>query len=110
MIESVAEDAKQALLDYSWLGNIRELENVIERAITIEDSSRITLTSLPKHIQTKAQSPAMNEAKALSLSEVEKEHIARTLQQTKWNISQAARLLDIDRKTLYDKIRKYGLQ
>jgi len=110
IIESVAEDATQSLLEYDWPGNIRELENVIERAITIEDSSQITLNSLPKHIQTRSQSLAKEEAKTLSLLEVEKEHIARTLQQTNWNISQAARLLEIDRKTLYEKIRKFGLQ
>ncbi len=110
IIESVAEDAMQSLLEYDWPGNIRELENVIERAITIEDSLQITLNSLPKHIQTKAQSLVKEEAKTLSLSEVEKKHIARILQQTNWNISQTARLLGIDRKTLYEKIRKYGLQ
>jgi DNA-binding NtrC family response regulator len=107
-IESVADDAMQALIEYNWPGNIRELENVIERAITIEDSSQILCSSLPTHIQ-KAQPRNAEVSHVPSLSKIEKEHIAHVLAVTNWNISRAARMLEIDRKTLYDKVRKYGL-
>ncbi len=100
---------KEIFLNYTWQGNVRELENVVERAVVIEDADEITVASLPAHIRgTESQSePANQEIK--SLGQLEKEHIIRTLKATDGNRSKTARLLGIDRKTLYDKIKRYGI-
>ena len=107
-IKSVDEAAMQAMLAYDWPGNIRELENVMERASVIEDSASIRLSSLPAHIQQ--ISPAKPEKNPIfSMADMEKQHIAGALAHTDYNISQAAKLLGIDRKTLYDKNKKYKI-
>jgi len=109
-IDKVAGPVRDLLLHYPWPGNIRELENTIERAAVIEESTELTLQSLPPHLQLygeKAGEAAASEL--LSLAEVEKEHIRKIMQNEENNISRAARILGIDRKTLYDKIRRYGL-
>lgn len=109
-IGKVAEPVRELFQRYSWPGNIRELENMIERAAVIEESSELTLQSLPPHIQLfNERAGEKNSGAPLSLAEVEKEHIHKILQEEEYNISRAARCLGIDRKTLYDKIRRYGL-
>ncbi len=105
-IHSISNKALKALTEYYWPGNIRELENVIERAIVIEGSSTIGLKSLPAFIQTLG---AEGGREILSLADVEKRHIKKILTITNKNISKAAKLLEIDRKTLYKKISRYGL-
>lgn len=105
-ISGVTPDSLQALMQYHWPGNIRELENVIERAIVIEDSGQLTLASLPGQIKEQAATP---NAALLSLDEVEKRHISEVLAQMDWNISRSAQILKIDRKSLYAKIKKFGL-
>ena len=108
-IQSISDAALNALKQYFWPGNIRELENVIERALIIEDSTIITLGSLPTHIRSLGSTVAQDEQQVLSLAEIEKQHIEHVLRLTKRNISKSAKLLNIDRKTLYDKIRKFNL-
>ncbi len=105
-IDEMAPDAQELFMQYNWPGNIRELENAIERAILIEESPQITLQSLPKQIREFHDSKKRS---FLSLSAVEKEHIINILTQTKWNISKAAKILEIDRKSLYAKIKKYQI-
>ncbi|HPG37761.1 MAG TPA: sigma-54 dependent transcriptional regulator [bacterium] len=105
-IQSISPDALDMLTQYNWPGNIRELENVIERAIVIEESLDISSASLPIHIQRGSED---THREALSLADVERNHISKILKMTDRNITHAARLLDIDRKTLYDKIRRYNL-
>ncbi len=105
-IHSIADRAMKALAEYYWPGNIRELENVIERAIIVEKSSTIGLNSLPAFITTLG---AEGGREIYSLADMEKSHIKRILKITNRNISKAAKLLEIDRKTLYKKIRRYGL-
>lgn len=105
-IQSISEDALEMLTHYNWPGNIRELENVIERAIVIEESLIISPASLPVHIQSGGEE---FNREAFSLADMERNHIRKILKMTNRNISQTARLLDIDRKTLYEKIRRYKL-
>ncbi len=107
-IQSIDNNALAALLHYDWPGNIRELQNIVERIAIIEDSSTISLASLPPALQINAVVPN-DTAPTLSIAQIEKQHIANTLRTTGHNISQTARLLGIDRKTLYDKIRRYEL-
>jgi DNA-binding NtrC family response regulator len=101
----IAYSAMKLLMDYNWPGNVRELENVIERALVIGRGIEIVTEDLPfsrKELGT--------EALPNSLKLVEKIHIKRILEETDWNISKAARVLEIDRQTLYNKIEKYHIE
>ena len=98
----ISPDADKALKLYRWSGNVRELENVIERAVLLASSGTIQLEHLPEEIRT------VSEAKALSLEEVEKLQIKKVLQIAK-DYDEAAGILGVDRKTLLNKRKKYGL-
>ncbi len=101
----------EIFLNYSWPGNVRELENIVERAVVIEDENEVTISSLPSQLRgfgSGTEIPASHEI--ISIAEVEREHIIRALKATDWNRSKTARLLGIDRKTLYDKIKRYGIE
>ena len=100
-----APAAMEMLVDYAWPGNVRELENAIERAVVLQQGEEIGPDDLP----IKKPAPAAPAADSLSLAEVEKRHVQGVLWQMGGNISKAARALEIDRVTLYNKIRKYGL-
>jgi len=107
------EPVKGRFLNYDWPGNVRELENVIERAVIFEEGPYISLSSLPAHLRRVPSSPmeirSSNDT-IDSLEQVEITHIKNVLERTNWNRSKTARLLGIDRKTLYDKIKKYNLK
>jgi DNA-binding NtrC family response regulator len=90
---------------YPWPGNVRELENAIERAVVVGKSRQIQLGDLPFAI---AKGDAA-EMEKLSLEEMERQHIARVLAIEDGNRSNAAKILRINRSTLYDKIKKYDL-
>jgi DNA-binding NtrC family response regulator len=106
----ISPEAQQALIQYNWPGNIRELENVLERASVVEDTDCIELRSLPLHLLHIPTNPESAEnAGYLSLDELEKKHVAQVLSDHKHNISQTAKVLGIDRKTLYQKLKKYNL-
>lgn len=101
---ALAPDAEAALVRYSWPGNIRELRNVLERAILLSDHQTITARDLRfGDIAT----PAADTAR-LTLLAVERAHIERVLKDEGWRIEQAARRLGIPRSTLYEKIKKHG--
>jgi len=106
-IEGVAESAMRPLLDYGWPGNARELRNVIERAMVVTKGKMILEADL-----TLPQAPgeSVSDGRDKSLSEMEKEHICRVLHANRWNIIRSAKVLGIDRVTLYNKIRKYELK
>jgi DNA-binding NtrC family response regulator len=101
----ITSPAMQLLMDYDWPGNVRELENVIERALVIGRGQEIVTDDLPfsrKELGT--------EAFPKSLKLMEKMHIKKILEEMGWNISKAARVLEIDRQTLYNKIEKYHIE
>ena len=97
----------QKLQQHRWKGNIRELKNVIERAVILADGPDL----LPEHLpyDVREQSPITNES-ALELAVVEKQHIRRVLDQTGGNKAETARLLGIGLATLYRKIQQYTLE
>ncbi len=109
-IHGISEEALSALMQYDWPGNIRELENVVERAIIIEEGDRLSLSSLPSQIKMQQELQKKGPESIPTLAEIEKQHIQQVLKITNRNISRAARILGIDRKTLYDKIRRYHLE
>lgn len=95
---------------YSWPGNIRELKNVIERAVILCDSNELDETLLPYDIQHIQPARANQALSAFDLSSVEKLHIQRVLNHTHGNRAEAARLLNIGIATLYRKLKEYGLE
>jgi DNA-binding NtrC family response regulator len=103
-VDRVSPEAMEVLCAYEWPGNVRELRNVLERAIVLCRGSGITPQDLSFPYGFQARS-----IPGAKMSDVERTHIASVLERTDRNISQAARMLDIDRTTLYNKMRKYGL-
>jgi DNA-binding NtrC family response regulator len=101
----IAPLALKLLMEYDWPGNVRELENVIERALVIGRDKEIVSEDLP--FSRKELEP---ERFPKSLKSMEKSHIKRMLMETDWNISKTARLLEVDRQTLYNKIEKYQIE
>jgi DNA-binding NtrC family response regulator len=97
--------ATEALRAYGWPGNVRELQNAIERAVVLGKPPQIEVADLPLRVGSNGDRPG-----PLALEEVEKLHIRRVLDGCDWNISQAAKLLGIDRGTLYAKIRRFGFE
>ncbi|MFB6340248.1 sigma-54-dependent transcriptional regulator [Saccharicrinis sp. FJH62] len=95
--------ALKRLESFEFPGNVRELENMIERAIVIGNGKEIRLKDLPVGSEVEVST-------AESLDENEKKHIIQILDRYNWNISQTAKALKIDRVTLYNKIKKYNLK
>jgi len=102
-IIAIDPPALQRLEEFKFPGNIRELENMIERAIVIGNGKKIYLKDLPIDKGT-FDSPYE------SLDDNEKNHIAQILQKYNWNISRTAKALKVDRVTLYNKIKKFDLK
>ena len=107
-VEGVSREALELLMAHSWPGNVRELRNVLERGVvvgsgSIVEASDLGLTPSTSYTHEVTNAPA-------SLEEMERRHISEILQRTGGNVSQAARILNIDRATLYSKIRKYQLK
>lgn len=95
------------LMHYPWPGNIRELKNVIERAVILSDNELLTADTLPSEIQSiQLQKGSMS---AFSMVSIEKLHIQKVLNHTQGNKAEAARLLEIGIATLYRKIEDYKL-
>ena len=100
----------EKLETYPWPGNIRELKNVIERAVILSEGNKLTLASLPFEIQHTATSGSKTHLSAFSLMSAEKLHIQKVLNHTKGNKAEAARLLEIGIATLYRKLEEYQIQ
>ncbi|MEM9078413.1 MAG: sigma-54 dependent transcriptional regulator [Bacteroidota bacterium] len=106
-IHQISESAKMALLNYDWPGNLRELKNSIKRAALFTEGSVLEIDVLPEPIQN-AEKRTLK-SKGFSKDSYEKERILRALKQTNFNKSKAAELLQMTRKTLYNKINLYQL-
>jgi DNA-binding NtrC family response regulator len=105
-IPRIEDEAMKVLADYDWPGNVRELANAVERAMVVRNEDAIRREDLPIVVAAEGQ-PSRPSPR--SLSEVERSHVAAILEETGWNISEAARLLGVDRSTVYNKIKQYGL-
>ncbi len=104
---SFSADAKRLIASYTWPGNVRELRNAIERAALLEETDRITAASLPIRDEDLVATAARG---SWTLEELESRYIREVLQRTRSNYSRAAEILGINRKTLLDKRKKYGLE
>ena len=104
-ITEIRPDAMEVLMTYDWPGNVRELSNAIERAMVLGRPPAIRAEDLP--VLGSKRLPA---TPAQSLAEMEKRHIAAVLDMTDGNVTRAAEILEVDRVTVYNKIKKYGLQ
>jgi DNA-binding NtrC family response regulator len=119
----ITDEAMRCLVRYPWPGNIRELRNLIERLSVLADSQVLTVDALPPAIAKAGTEPvpaspgpgepAVAAGSAgdtdLTLDEVERQHILRTLERHRWNKKRVASILGIDTKTLYNKLRRYGV-
>ncbi len=104
-VTGISPGAMALLTAYDWPGNVRELQNALERAVLVSRGREVAPGDLPFHVNVTKDAPA-----GKSLSDMERAHVKRVLHESAWNITQAARLLEIDRVTLYNKIKKYGLE
>ena len=110
-VQGISSEAARKLLDYDWPGNVRELENAMERAVTLTRFERITVEDLPERI-TSYESARINPVdfdaqQVLTLQELEKRYIERVLKAVGGNKTRAAKLLGLDRRTLYRKLERY---
>lgn len=118
----IDDTAKQLFFKYPWFGNIRELQNVINRAVLLSEHDYITSEVIPdeirfcngfqpnsKKMQSALQSKALTELKEAT-EVTEKEVISNALLESNYNKSKAAKILNIDRKTLYNKIKLYDIE
>ena len=104
-VDRISREALDEMMMYDWPGNVRELENAIERAVVVGKARQILPEDLPIVCR-----PTVAAARAVTLEDVEKEHIRQILNDQQWNVARSARALGIDRSTLYSKIKRYSIQ
>jgi len=109
-VEGFAPEVMEVLLHYEFPGNVRELENIIERAVTLATGPLIEVKHLPPDLQQRSlQMTRRQRREFLTLEENEKEYIAWILEQVQGNRTRAAEILGIDRVSLWRKLKRYGL-
>jgi two-component system response regulator HydG len=112
-VKCISDEAKEILTNYDWPGNLRELKNVIKRMVLLSPGSDAGIDALPDEmmlaIHQQVAKPTGSNLKAINEAN-EKALIQETLLKVKYNKSQAAKLLNIDRKTLYSKMERYEIE
>ncbi len=110
-IDHIEPAMMEALMAYDFPGNVRELENVIERAVTLSQGGALTLRDLPEEVLGASQPPTPGQGQRMpTLEERERDYIVWVLKHTGGNKTRAAEILGIDRVSLWRKIKKYGLE
>ena len=109
-VRAISTQAMKALVKYDWPGNVRELENAIERAVVLTENDTIEPSDLLYYGLNAAKSPRSDMDGPRRLTDVEKEHIARTLKMFDGHKGKTAKSLGIDRKTLRAKLKRYGIE
>jgi DNA-binding NtrC family response regulator len=105
---AVHENVVEMLAAYSWPGNVRELENVIERAVTLNTTGLLTPADFSEELHRQPKSGALFPRELVSLEEIERQYIAHVIQGLNGNMSRAAEVLGIDRRTLYRMVERFG--
>jgi DNA-binding NtrC family response regulator len=112
-IEGISPSAAQKLLAHSWPGNVRELQNAIEQAVALAQFQQLTVEDLPESIRTpqKKSIGRTNDSETpwLTLQEVERKYILEAMDRLGGNRTEVAKILGLDRKTLYRKLKEYGV-
>jgi len=119
-VNGFSEEVENYFMQYSWPGNLREFKNIVRRAVLLTIDNEVQAESLPEEITnpvveekpvTDSVSETMHQTSDLKemIEKNEKETIIKILEKVKYNKSKAARLLNIDRKTLYNKLKLYGI-
>jgi two-component system response regulator HydG len=114
-IEGIEPDAQQILMSYGWPGNVRQLKNVVEQMVVLSSGPKLTADSIPPDIHPAGGRlggealGGMNNLVGISLEQAERELIRNTLKLVNGNREQAAKILGIGERTLYRKIKEYGL-
>jgi DNA-binding NtrC family response regulator len=110
VIDAISDRGVELLRNHNWVGNVRELRNVIERAVIVATDRVLRVENLPEELRAEAAEVPERPAVGLpSLAEVEARHIARVLAHTGGHVGAAASILGIHRNTLTRKIKEYGL-
>jgi len=111
-VEDLSDPVAERLLNYSWPGNVRELRNVIERAVALTRHDKLVVDDLPEKIQNFRSSQVFiggqDPSELVPLEEIEQRYILHVLDAADGNKTVASRILGLDRKTLYRKLRQYG--
>ena len=109
----VSNDARRLLLEYSWPGNVRQLESAIERALLLAESDEITVEDLPMEIRDVARIEGSGgfklPAEGIDFEQLEKSLLIQAMDQTNWNITRAAKLLGLSFRTMQYRLDKFGL-
>jgi two-component system nitrogen regulation response regulator NtrX len=106
--KTIEDDVFPILQDYPWPGNARELKNTVERMAILSSGDRLTIDSIPLEIRYRQDAGARPTLQQTRES-AERERILQALEQTDWNVSAAARVLNIERTNLHKRIRALGL-
>jgi two-component system response regulator HydG len=104
-VDHITRDTIEHLITYDWPGNVRELENAIERAVVLSKSRTLDIEDF-SFLQTSPSIPS----EPMSLRQMERHYIQRILGKCDWNITKAAKMLDINRVTLHKKIKRYDMR
>jgi DNA-binding NtrC family response regulator len=113
-VRAVSTGARDLLSRYDWPGNIRELENVIHRAVVLATGPVLQLQDFPLEVAMPQAGSRLTEDTGLPLKdasdEFERQYVLRVLDRVQWNVSEAARILGVHRNTLITKLNAWGLQ
>ncbi|MCK6544363.1 sigma-54 dependent transcriptional regulator [Myxococcota bacterium] len=113
-VRALSAEAAKRLLDYAWPGNVRELQNCIERAVALARYVEVTVEDLPERVRNYTRRDLVvagdDPSELATLEEVERRYIQRVLESVRGNKLQAARVLGIDRTTLYRKLERHAIR
>jgi len=109
-VNEIPPEIEGVLKKYDWPGNVRELKNVVERAVLLSNNSTLSAEHLLLGSETGVKESGQVEDADQTIATVERHHIAEVLKDTSWRMTKAAKLLGINRTTLYNKIKHYDIK
>ncbi|MBO1224826.1 MAG: sigma-54-dependent Fis family transcriptional regulator [Candidatus Scalindua sediminis] len=109
-VNNITKEIERVLLNYDWPGNVRELKSIIERAVLLSNGSTLPAEHLLLNYNLSKNSKSESVDGDKSIAAVEKLHIAEILKETSWRMTKASKILGINRTTLYNKIKQYGMK